>query len=110
LFLEMIQRANNTTGANLAWYGFRDQKPMYFLGSLDALPTSGNSLSVPIYETSGAMFGTDFNPSDVSRNNWGELHIERISCNKIKVRFDGNETNFIQDLDRLSSVSGKACR
>lgn len=110
LFLEMIERANNITGANLAWYGFRDQKPMYFLGSVDALPTSGNSLTVPIYETSGAKFGTDFNPSDVSRNNWGELHIERISCNKIKVRFEGNETDFTQDLDRLSSVSGKACR
>ncbi|MCV6623374.1 MAG: leucine-rich repeat domain-containing protein [Cellvibrionaceae bacterium] len=109
LYLEVIERSGGQLGANLAWYGFREKKQMYFLGAVNELPDSGGTMTIPVYETSGAKFGDDFNPSDVQRSNWGRLHIERVSCNEINLRFEGADRDISETLRRLSSISGASC-
>ncbi len=109
LYLEMIERTEGKVGVNLAWYGFKHQKPMYFLVIIEEVPESGGSMTIPIYETSGAKFGEEFSSADVRRDSWGELHVERVNCNKIKLRFEGVDEDVEESLSRLSAVSGRAC-
>ncbi len=61
--------------------------------------------------TSGAIFGTDFNPTDVIRDVWGDFQIIFDDCHQATLTYNGPPEygTGTQSLQRLTTISGLAC-
>jgi hypothetical protein len=82
-------------------------KQMWVYGLADII---GDTATVPMLVSSGAMFGDDFNATDVVYEEWGTITFKFTSCNA--GRFDYVSNDFGSggyDLIRLTSIAGLAC-
>lgn len=61
-------------------------KPAWLVGSGEII---GRSASVPVAFGTGATFGPDFDPTDVTFVPWGTLNITWVSCSEAVVEYEG---------------------
>jgi hypothetical protein len=74
---------------------------------------NGNNASVDVMRTSGANFGTDFDPNSVQRETVGTMNFSFTTCNSGHVDFvplpSSGLNAFSTDIERLTSISGLNC-
>lgn len=109
LYLEVIKRDGVEHGVNLSWYANRDGQSFYLIGSQAGLTYEDSSVTVPMYEVSGAKFGDDFDSADVVKTAWGTMTISVQDCNNINLTYDGLDGEGSIDLTRLSFIKGLTC-
>lgn len=59
--------------------------------------------------TSGASFGTEFNPEDVVRETWGSMRLEFLNCNRAYAQYAGDWGSGQLDLSRLTRIDQMNC-
>ena len=69
----------------------------------------GDSASMDIVKTNGGIFGTEFDPTAVVRNDWGNLSITFNSCNTGSVTYNTLFGAGTLALSRLTGVEGLGC-
>ena len=85
-----------------------DGNQMWLVGSG---PANGDTAVVPVQVTSGAVYGDDFDPTDVVREDWGTLTFKFTSKDTGTVERAstmGFGTTTV-DINRLTSVTGLSC-
>jgi hypothetical protein len=74
---------------------------------------TGNTASVDVVRTSGANFGTDFDPNAVQRASVGTMTFTFTTCDNGNVSFapsaDSGLSAFSTDIERLTNISGLNC-
>lgn len=71
------------------WYTYVDQRGVFLSGSAElSAPTS--SVQVPVYQTRGAQFGSQFVPSQVVTASVGSVRIERLACGQVQLSYTGS--------------------
>jgi len=73
-------------------------------------PVNGDTATVPMQVTSGAVFGPGFDPADVIREDWGTVTFIFSSCDAGTATY--NSTSFgtgTSNIERVSSVTGLSC-
>ncbi len=71
----------------------------------------GNRVTVTMYQTSGGVFGPEFNPLDVNKFIWGNITFTFDSCDTARVRYDsslGFGSNTVS-IVRLTGIIGLRC-
>jgi len=74
-------------------------------------PANGDTAVVPVQVTSGAVYGDDFDPTDVLKEDWGTLTFKFTSKDTGTVERAstmGFGTTTV-DIIRLTSVTGLSC-
>jgi len=94
----------------LAYFYTYDEagKQMWMLGQGFA---NGDTAELPVQVTSGAVYGDDFDPADVIREDWGKLTFKFTSKDTGTVERAstmGFGTTTV-DIERLSSLTGLVC-
>ncbi len=73
------------------WYTYVDQRGVFLSGSAElstTIPTS--SVQMPIYQTRGARFGSQFLSSQVITDPVGSVRIERLDCGQVQLSYTGS--------------------
>lgn len=109
LYLEVIQREGEQHGVNMSWYANRNGEPFYLIGSQNGLTYSDNTVSVPMYEVSGAKFGDEFDSTDVVKTEWGTMTLTVKDCNNITLNYDGLDGQGEIALTRLTFIKELTC-
>jgi hypothetical protein len=69
-----------------------------------------DTVVVPMQVTSGAVFGDDFDPTDVIYEAWGTVTFTFSSCNEGTAQYDSDEFgDGTFDLVHLTGISGLSC-
>lgn len=71
------------------WYTYVDQRGVFLSGSAE-LPAPTSSVQVPVYQTRGAQFGSQFVPSQVVTAAVGSVGIERLACDQVRLSYTGS--------------------
>jgi hypothetical protein len=72
-------------------------------------PVNGGTAVVEMLVTSGAVYGDDFDPDDVIREDWGTMTFTFSSCTRGSVDTVSTMGNSTVDFERLTYVAGLAC-
>lgn len=93
------------------WYTYEGGQQRFFFGV--APVTAGQrEIEIPLSETSGADFGSAFDPDDVIVADWGRLWLTFQTCNRGRVRYertsDGAQGTL--EIERLTSLASLPCR
>jgi len=73
---------------------------------------SGNTLTAEMKMTSGPVFGVDFDPDALSKQDWGSLSMTFTSCDTATLEYSSSLEGFNEgmlDLERLTTLSGLKC-
>ncbi|MCH9699649.1 MAG: hypothetical protein K0U68_16245, partial [Gammaproteobacteria bacterium] len=98
------------SSALLTWYNYDQtgkQRWMLGVGSISGTTVTANDMQI----ATGGIFGDNFDPSSVSRENWGDVTITFDSCNSASMQFesnDGTESGTL-NLSRLTNLDGLKC-
>jgi hypothetical protein len=80
---------------------------MWLIGNA---PIDGDTAVLPMFVTSGAMFGPAFNPDDVDLEEWGTITFNFTSCGAGTAAADPiNFDPFTSNISRLTYIAGLAC-
>jgi len=92
------------------FYTYDDTGNQMWISGTGAI--DGDTAIVLMVVTSGTVFGEDFNPDDVIREEWGTMTFSFSSCTVGSVDYVSTMGNFgsgTHDLSRLTYVAGLAC-
>lgn len=71
---------------------------------------SGDTATVPVIITEGGIFGDNFDPNAIIRNNWGSLIFTFDSCNTGNVIYNVGFGSGSLPIQRLTSLDGLECQ
>jgi hypothetical protein len=107
--LEML--APDSLGVNrvlMFWYTYDKEGNQHWYQGVGF--ARGNSLDFPeVWETSGAVFGPDFDPADVARKLVGNASFVFTNCNEGSMSYRINKEFGRMDLTRLTSIMWLPC-
>lgn len=73
------------------WYTYVDQRGVFLSGSAELSTTiATSSVQMPIYQTRGARFGSQFLSSQVITDPVGSVRIERLACGQVQLSYTGS--------------------
>ena len=72
-----------------SWFTYLAGKQQYLVGSADVAP-GASSIDLSMISTDGTGFGNQFLASQVRRIPWGTVRLEFVSCNEMRVIYNGN--------------------
>lgn len=73
---------NGSKGVNFSWFVYHEGNPFWLVGQA---PIEGNKSTVQVSYTRGADFGAGFNAADVEVLPWGEVELELLNNNNLKL-------------------------
>ena len=108
LFVEIGRVAARRT-IFLSWFTYFQGQQRWIVGNAD-LPSGATSITVPMFVTSGAQFGTGFNPSQVVVAPWGSTTVSFPTCTTLRFQWSetGGQTglyNYRRQVDGLEGIS-----
>jgi len=84
-----FERAGDRRVATLFYFTYDDNgRPQWLVGSSD-YSDNAMQVSMPLYSGRGARFGSAFRSADVQITPAGKVRLESLSCDKLRIRYDG---------------------
>ena len=92
----------------VTFYTYDNGKQIWLLGNQQLTP-GFSSVTIPMIQTTGTSF-SDFNPKEISRNDWGTISLSFNSCNSGTITFASPELGSGDvKISPVATVSGVAC-
>jgi hypothetical protein len=83
-----------------SWFTYFNGAQQYLVGSADVVPGS-NAIDLSMISTNGTGFGNQFFANQVQRIPWGTIRLEFLSCNEMRVTYNGNGQSGVLNQQRL---------
>lgn len=116
---EVLQRQPDSSKASakahygndmlVLWFNYNEGSQVWFFGRGEV---NGNTAIIPVEVSSGADFGPDFDPADVTRTSVGNLKITGTDCDSAMVEFNSSTTGFESydfPIERLTQIKNLPC-
>ena len=92
-----------------SWFTYVGGTQQYLVGSAD-IPPGASSVDLSMVSTLGTGFGSAFNATQVQRLPWGNVRLNFISCNEMRVSYNGNGQSGTLTQQRLvGTISDIGC-
>jgi Bacterial Ig-like domain (group 3)/Domain of unknown function (DUF5122) beta-propeller len=92
-----------------SWFTYFNGAQQYLVGSADVVPGS-NAIDLSMITTNGTGFGNQFFSNQVQRIPWGTLRLEFLSCNEMRVIYNGNgQTGTLTQQRLIGPLSEVGC-
>ena len=98
--LEFTQNSSDNL-VTVYWFTYDDGRPYWLFGAT-SYQTTDDKITVELSEVNGPSFGADFDSSEVSVSDWGEIELQFSSCQKARAEWrsdEGEQGSF--DLQRI---------
>ena len=108
-FVEVVEN-NDQLQFVVAWFTYDEQGNQMWVVGAQPISSSTTTVLVPVQVTFGALFGDEFDPNDVVREDWGTLRWEFPDCNTARMDYDSFDFGSgTIDLTRLTKLKGVDC-
>lgn len=106
-----IGKLGNARQIIVSWHTYSDRKQVWLTGNAE-LPPNSVHVTIPMVITSGANFGSEFRPGDVTVEQWGSLTFNLIDAMRMHVTYTPtNGRGGFMDVERLlDCIEGLPCR
>lgn len=111
IVLEIADDPATVGGRILIAYGYdyHEGEQIWINGAMP-FALGAHQITVPMQITTGADFGSAFNPGAIEYNtNWGTLHIEFEDCARGSFTYTSSFGTTTQQLTRITTPFGRAC-
>lgn len=109
--LEVSQASGSETGplVIVSWYDFHEGKQIWLYG-LKNFNWGDSSVEVPVQISTGAQFGSAFNPSQIIANaNWGKITVRFTGCDAGSFTYTSIYGNGTFPVRSLTLPTDKSC-